>query len=275
MFVTAAAFSGAPDIAFDPVAQIGATAIINATEVGLDGVPPDSLFGNPVTDEINWSAHDPATLANNLRGMNLLLFTGNGQTGPLDPEPNLGGSSLESLVGFDNQYFQQRLTSLGIPDYFDDYGPGTHSWPYWTRDLQQSIGSIMDTFAHPPASPSSVTYTSTQPEYSEFGWSVAIDRTAEEFSSLEDADASGFSLAGSGSAVVKTPAMYQPGQQYSVIFAGPFFDGNATAMADRSGRLTLIVPLGLANPYQQYTLNAAVAGGTKTFTTSVTIHPER
>jgi len=270
LFITALAFSGAPDIAYDPVAQAGATAIINATEVGLDGVPPDSLFGNPLTDEINWAAHDPATLANNLRGMNLMLYNGNGLPGPLDTQLNLEGSLIEGAVGVDNQYFHRRLVALKIPNYWDPYGPGTHSWPYWTRDLQESIGSVMYDFAHPPAAPAAVTYTSASPEYTEFGWTVAIDRVAEEFSTLQNANADGFALSGSGSAIVKTPPDFQPGRQYTVRFHGASFTLSGTTTADKAGSLTLIVPLGPPNPFQEFTLNA-LATGTKSYTTTVEI----
>ena len=44
LFTTALAYSGAPDIAGDPEVEAGSTAIINATEVGLDHVPPNSIF---------------------------------------------------------------------------------------------------------------------------------------------------------------------------------------------------------------------------------------
>jgi S-formylglutathione hydrolase FrmB len=276
MFMTALSFSGAPDIAYDREAQLLAMGIINATEVGLDDVPPDSMFGNPVTDEINWAGHDPATLAANLRATNLFEFTGDGVPGPLDPHSlssvPVEGAALETLVGLDNQLFHQRLEKLGIPSDWQDYGPGTHSWPYWARDLQESIGPVMYDFAHPLPAPASVTYTTVDDEYSEFGWQVGIDRRAEEFSTLSDADAGGFSLSGSGSAVVRTPPVFVPGASYLVTMRGDGVDLSTTASADRGGRLTLIVPLGPPNPYQEYTA-AAIAAGTKSYTTVVGISP--
>jgi len=264
MFITALAYSGAPDIAYDPVAEVGAMAIINATEVGLDRVPPDSMFGPPATDQINWAAHDPTTLANNLRGLNLMMYNGNGLPGPLDSSPNLEGSLIEGAVNVDNIYFHDRLVALGIPSYWDDYGPGTHSWPYWARDLKESIGAIMNDFAHPPAGPAAVTYTSADPQYSIFGWQVGIDRKAEEFSTLENADAQGFTLAGSGAAVVETAPLFVPGGHYTVTIRSVAL----SATANSAGRLTIIVPLGPPNDYQEYT---ALAGGTKIYTTSVAI----
>ncbi|HUE28133.1 MAG TPA: alpha/beta hydrolase-fold protein, partial [Solirubrobacteraceae bacterium] len=73
LFGVALGYSPAPDIYYDPQARAGAMAIINATEVGLDGVPPDTFFGNPTTDGINWAAHDPTTLAENLRWTRMYL----------------------------------------------------------------------------------------------------------------------------------------------------------------------------------------------------------
>jgi S-formylglutathione hydrolase FrmB len=272
LFSIALAYSGAPDIAYSPDVVAGSTVIINATEVGLDHVPPNSMFGDRVTQEVNWADHDPATLAENLRGADLFMYFGNGEPGPLDSQPvDPAGTTIEALVARDNVDFHDRLDSLGIPSYYDAYGPGTHSWPYWTRDLRQSIGPIMDAFAHPPAPPSKVTYTIADQHYSVYGWDVTMHRPAMEFSTLEGADASGFSLAGSGSSSVTTPASYQPGATYGVVFRGATSDPVlVTQAADAHGRLHIDVPLGPGNPYQQFTAAAAVAG-TRVYTTTVRI----
>src|SRR5207253_11507362 len=102
--------SGAPDIAYGKRVAVGATAVINATEVGLDRVPPNSMFGDRVTNEVNWAAHDPATLANNLRSTRMYLYTGNGEPGPFDTSPSsIGGTPLEWAGWQANEAFQQRL----------------------------------------------------------------------------------------------------------------------------------------------------------------------
>ena len=87
LFGTALSFSGAPDIAYDAEAQSLVTPIINVTETALDGVPANSMFGPRTSEEINWAAHDPTTLAENLADTRLLMFTGNGMVGPLDKGP--------------------------------------------------------------------------------------------------------------------------------------------------------------------------------------------
>ena len=63
LFGIALAYSGAPDIAYDPSAIAPSTSIINFTETVYDHVPANSMFGPRVTEEMNWANHDPATLA--------------------------------------------------------------------------------------------------------------------------------------------------------------------------------------------------------------------
>ena len=271
LFSVALGYSGAPDIFYDPDARAGAQTIINATEVGLDHVAPNTFFGDPLTNGVNWAAHDPATLAENLRSTQMYMYWGNGQPGPFDsPSSFLGGTGIESAVWQDNNDFQRRLNALRIPALFDDYGPGTHSWPYWTRDLGWSIDKINSDFAHPEPNPAPFTYTSADNTYSVYGWRVATQRTAREFSTLR-AGRRSFALAGSGSATVRTAPFYKPGTRYRITLSGDEVTTRSLIRrAGRSGRLTVKVPLGPPNPYQQYTAQAQVAG-THVYTTNVTI----
>ena len=272
LFSVALGYSGAPDIYYDPQVRPGAQGVINATEVGLDHVPPNTFFGDPTTNGINWAAHDPATLAENLRSTRIYMYWGNGHNGPFDdPSSSGGGNGIETLVWEDNNYFQARLDSLGIPAYFNDYGNGTHSWPYWTRDLRWSIGRIMFDFAHPGPDPPQFSYTSADGAYSVYGWRVRMHRRAREFSTLSRADRHGFELSGSGSATVLTPRSYRPGARYLVDSYG---DGakarRVTVVAGRDHRLRLQVSLGPSNPYREDTAQAQ-AHGTAVYTTTVTI----
>lgn len=272
LFSIALGYSGAPDIYYDSDARVGAKLIINATEVGLDGVPPDTFFGDQTTDGINWAAHDPATLAENLRWTRMYLYWGNGEPGPYDDPSAVGGASeIEAAINRDNLDFQARLNALNIPAYCDAYGPGTHAWPYWTRDLQWSIGKIMSGFAHPVPRPARFTYTSADDQYAVYGWQVTTHRTAREFSTLSDAGSRGFALSGSGSATVLTAATYTAGRRYTVELSGMQVpDHTVVVTANAHRRLRLEVPLGPANPYQQDTPQAQAAG-TAVYTTYVTI----
>jgi S-formylglutathione hydrolase FrmB len=272
LFSDALGYSGAPDIYFDPDARAGAQAVINATEVGLDHVPPNTFFGEPVTNGVNWAAHDPATLAENLRSTHVYMYWGDGQPGPFDKPTDIvgGAGTIERLIWQDNNDFQARLNALGIPALFDDYGPGTHTWPYWTRDLKWSIDKVMSDFAHPEPNPTPFTYSSADDRYGVYGWRVTMQRTAREFSTLRGGRRA-FSLAGSGSGSVTTPPRFRPGRRYRVRLSGDRVASHSLVVrAGRSGRLRIRVPLGPSNPYQQYTAQAQVSG-TAVYTTTVTI----
>ncbi len=275
LFQAALSYSGAPDIAYDAAAQQLVTPVINATEVGLDGVPANSIFGPRTSEEVNWAAHDPTTLAENLKGMNLFMFTGNGQPGPLDSgAPNPGAEAIEGGVHELTILFHNRLNALGIPSFFEDYGAGTHSWPYWARDLSQSIGPLMNDFAHPPPAPKQITYTSADPSYSVFGWSVAMHRAVTEFSTLQDATPTkGFELLGSGSATVTMPPLFKHGKRRRYRITIHTSSGNATTSVvrlRRKHRLTLQVPLGPSNTVQEFTVDGSTLG-TTVYSTTVTI----
>jgi hypothetical protein len=182
--------------------------------------------------------------------------------------------SIEMLVWRDTHEFHDRLDALGIPHFFDDYGPGTHTWPYWARDLRETIGPVMDAFAHPPARPGRVKYRSADDAYGVYDWRVAMHRTAREFSTLKGASPRGFALAGSGSGTVVTPPAFAPGRRYRVRLRGDSVARTQRLAAGADRRLRVDVPLGPPNPYQAETPEAAVSG-TKVFTTTATIARDR
>jgi S-formylglutathione hydrolase FrmB len=275
MFASALSYSGAPDIAYDAEAQTLVTPVINATETGLDGVAPYSMFGLRQTEEVNWAAHDPATLAPNLADTRLLMYTGNGQPGPLDSAvPNPGAMAIESGVEQLTALFHDRLQALGIASVFRDYGGGTHSWPYWARDLQWSIGWVMAGFAHPPAAPAAVSYMSADPTYGAYGWTVATHRAVREFSSLRGAGAAGFTLAGSGAATVTTPAVYRRRHAYRVTVTTSGARRTTIARTGSGRRLRIHVTLGPSDTVQQYPLDGP-SPGTHVYTSRVTIAAAR
>jgi S-formylglutathione hydrolase FrmB len=265
MFSVALAYSGAPDIAYDHDAFLLASPVINATEVGLDHVPPNSMFGNPMTNFVNWAAHDPTTLAPNLRWTKLYMYFGNGQTGPLDSGPNPGAGAIEAGVHQLNIDFHNRLVSLGIPHLYDPYGNGTHSWPYWARDLRWSIGPITRDLSHPGTRPK-FSYMTTATTYRVYGWKVSIKRRVREFSTLAEAGLRGFVLRGSGSGTVITPARYRAGARYRVVVGATA----RSVRANRFGRLTINVPLGPSNTVQEYGPDGAPSA-TKVYSTRVEI----
>jgi len=243
MFVSAASFSGAPDIDYDPAIAAGATGIIDATEVGLDGVEPDAMFGSRVTDEINWQGHDPTDLVENLRPVDLWLYTATGAPGPYDTgAPNPSAMGIEFATHMSTEGFVERAEQLGVPFHLDDYTYGTHSWPYWSRDLVAYLPHLMAALDHPPAVPARIDYESTAATWSQWGWTVALSRSApQELSALTGAGRTGFTLQGTGNATVTTPAYYRPGEPAVITVAG---QRPLVAKADPGGQLTVSVPLG-------------------------------
>jgi len=249
LFVSAAGFSGAVDINQPNPIVAGHTL---DTIAMLDGGTPGSLFGLREAQDVRWRAHNPWDLAGNLRGLSLALHTGNGQAGG----PYGGGGlsevpPFETVVHPENVSLDQRLTALGIRHSFDDYGPGGHDWPYWRRDLTETLPSIMAAFADPPPAPSPFTFTAVEPTYGVYGWTVSVARPALEFSTLKDAGPSGFGITGSGTATVTTGRLYRPGSVHAVTEHGSFGATRQIQRASGDGRLRVSVPLGPANPIQE------------------------
>jgi S-formylglutathione hydrolase FrmB len=247
LFVSAGSFSGAPDIASNPVAEAAATAIISATATGLDGVEPDAFFGSHADHEINWQGHNPATLVTNLRPVDLELWTGNGVPGPYDSPsaPNPSGSAIEATVHQSAQFFAQAASKAKVAYHLDDYGPGTHTWPYWTRDLAQYLPRLARVFRHPPATPPSISYRSIDKSWTQWGWTVANRRSAaQDWSSLTGATKHHFALATADSARVTTPPDYRPGSHHRIAVTGG--SGPRSATAGSGGRLHLTITVASA-----------------------------
>jgi S-formylglutathione hydrolase FrmB len=45
--------------------------------------------------------------------------------------------------------FVQKLQELGIESTIDDYGPGTHTWPYFERALHRSSQQLLEAMGVP------------------------------------------------------------------------------------------------------------------------------
>jgi S-formylglutathione hydrolase FrmB len=259
LFAAAASFSGAVDTNY-----LGVQPVIQGETLADGGATPDSIWGPRASDEVYWRGHNPADLAGNLQRMTVSIRTGNGSPGPYD-QGRLLTDPIEYGVHDMSVSLHQRLDALGYEHVFDDYGPGTHSWPYWQRDLRAELPRVMATFAEPPpARPRSFAYASIEPSYRIYGWRVAIDRPATELSRISGASARGFALTGSGAATVTTAALYRPRSRHRVRVGS----GAPLLMrAGRRGRLRIAVPLGPGNQAQEYSPGTT----TQTFTVRVRI----
>jgi S-formylglutathione hydrolase FrmB len=115
---------------------------------GKDYIGPDTaLWGDPTAQQDVWQAHNPIDLAEALRGTPLFVSWGNGERGPLDPAPV--SDADEAFRALSNQAFAQRLADLGIQATIDDYGPGTHTWPYFERELHKALPLLLQALGEP------------------------------------------------------------------------------------------------------------------------------
>ncbi|MCD0450568.1 esterase family protein [Actinocorallia sp. API 0066] len=99
---------------------------------------PDRIYGDPEKDRANWEAHDPWTLAPNLRGTTLYFSSGSGMLLPSDP-----GLISEYFTGMSTNDFKKRLTALKIKHQSHIYSGGRHSWPFWKAELKRSWPKAM------------------------------------------------------------------------------------------------------------------------------------
>jgi hypothetical protein len=187
------------------------------------------------------------------------------------PDPSNPGQAISSAAGqavagltegeiWDmNKTFVKALNAAGIAhtDYF--YGAGTHSWPYWQRDLVKFLAWLAPYIGHPLPAPTQFSFRTAHPTSSAWGWSFAVTRAVTEFLYLSRVRRGGFDALGSGSLTVTTPPMYTPGGTYAV-------DVNAARQliqADSSGALRFIVDLGPSHQVQQYRFGRLATHGWK------------
>jgi diacylglycerol O-acyltransferase / trehalose O-mycolyltransferase len=105
------------------------------------GEDPLALWGDPVAQRQIWEAHDPYHLAQRLRQLPLFVSVGDGTAGPFDPPGTF--DQLEAALSLQNRALAGRLQQLGAEVRVDFYGPGTHSWPYWERELHRSLPMLL------------------------------------------------------------------------------------------------------------------------------------
>ncbi len=148
MFRAAASFSGAVDINYGfPASGLAFGALHD-----MFGTPNDDVWGNQITSQANWRAHNPADLAGSLAGTALFLATGQGlplgaHDSPADlTDPSkVGGYLIEQAIWQMNVSFVLHLALANVPheDFF--YLGGSHTWPYWQDALHWALPRMQGT----------------------------------------------------------------------------------------------------------------------------------
>lgn len=147
MFRAAVSFSGAVDMLYGAPAS---GVVFNELHSQY-GTPNDAVWGNQLTDESVWAAHNPASLASRLRGTALFLACGTGTPGGAygDDPSNPGGYALENGVFQMNLSLVRALNVAGVAHTDHFYLGGYHGWPYWQADLHWALPLIASVLGPP------------------------------------------------------------------------------------------------------------------------------
>jgi S-formylglutathione hydrolase FrmB len=124
MFVASASYSGVLDVTASGISSPAIQTLIDEAE--------------QLADDNGWTDVNPIDLVSALSTANLYISYGNGQPGPLDPT-GTDADDLEAWVGAGDDNFVTALRRARLNATVDAYGPGTHSWSYWDRELKQSL----------------------------------------------------------------------------------------------------------------------------------------
>jgi diacylglycerol O-acyltransferase/trehalose O-mycolyltransferase len=123
LFRAAASFSGALHPLREPRYWLGLFSVY----IG----DPNAVWGDPRTDRATWRRHDPTALVRSLAGVRVFVSAGTGHGRKRD--------QTEAEVGAETRAFVRRARTLGVPVHSDLYAGGTHSWPYWQRELHRAL----------------------------------------------------------------------------------------------------------------------------------------
>jgi len=233
---------------------------------------PDAIYGPRATQEVRWHGHNPTDLADNLRGVDLQVRTGEGTPTEVgDPtNPTSAVACVEEAGIYKTSVdFHQALLADGIPHVWQDYGATCHGPDEFRREFTDSLPGLASDFAHPRPAPRTFDYSSVEPQFTIWGWRVDADPSrALEFLQMRGAGRDGLTLIGSGSTSVTTPPFFHGLQAVDVISP----DGTITVTPDDAGRLHFTVDLGRAHTNQQYTPASELVGdGKPGYFTTVTV----
>lgn len=134
LFGAAASYSGLLHLRQDKTWMVVSTIRVRANRDFF------SLWGHPQYQGRIWRSVNPYDLAEQLRGTELYVSSGNGRPGPFEKPDDLNilGNPIEEWSWNNSRAFVKRLEQLKIPATVDLYRGGTHTWPYWERQMIRS-----------------------------------------------------------------------------------------------------------------------------------------
>jgi S-formylglutathione hydrolase FrmB len=129
LFRYAGSFSGITD-----TSDTASRAAIVASCV-REGIDPVRVWGTPEEQPELWASHNPLRMTDRMRGTRVHLSAGNGKRGPLDKKDDALAQILETPLPLQTYRYSQALRRAGVKVTTHIYPRGTHSWPYWQREL--------------------------------------------------------------------------------------------------------------------------------------------
>jgi diacylglycerol O-acyltransferase/trehalose O-mycolyltransferase len=229
---------------------------------------PNCKFGDPTTEEVVWRDNDATNLAVNLRGVRLFVRSGNGTPGPYD-SPTEPADPVEALVwrtrllteygaGLMARAFLDATGRLGIPVDAEIY-PGSHSKPYWEREMPEFFAWLGAQLDHRVKERRSFSVESAHRWFTAWGWTFEVTRRVREFLYVHAAKGRRLRLTGSGRVLLRSPEIYKPRGLYSMRVGHKV----RFRRADRFGRLRLRVSLGPSHTEQQTSFTPDATKGWK------------
>ena len=135
--------AGAIEETGDVVEEVVDDVLGDEGDADPEAVEEYKQLAQALADGAGWEDLDPADLLPLLADGATYIAYGNGEPGPLDPD-SATSDLLEEWIGAGNDDFFVDLVEEGIPAEVNAYGPGTHSWAYWDRELKASLPSFVE-----------------------------------------------------------------------------------------------------------------------------------
>jgi len=268
LFSAVGTFSGATDSdLYHPVGAEAQSVAANAP----DRRPPDQcIWGDPVTHDVTWQAHNPTELASNLALDPVSVWYGDGVPDPGAGAPawNPGAGATEAGIAQENQAFVAALQASGQHPSVDAYGAGTHDWFYWERDLHQFLRDLPPGFfaGSTPGPSGPFGYESGETAFSVWGWTFGAKHPASGFTYLMGVTPGGFDVRGSGRLFVLTPLAYARNMTVTVTDSSSHHTTKVRTFRDAAtGRLAFSVELETPHTLDQVMFGPS--GATATFPT--------
>lgn len=136
LFAAAASFSGVVAIS-EPEHPLATPAWIGST------LTSPGAFADPITGKAWRRQHDPASLADSLRGLTLFLSSGNGVPCTVDEaarfvEPDPTQPTIEPAARLNQQTLHRALERSGVPHIYRAYSCGAHTYMTFQRELEDA-----------------------------------------------------------------------------------------------------------------------------------------